>query len=177
MIVDQDAEEPTLDPRVRDAEPTEEQAKIVARTIAGVGDDYDALRFNTAISKLMEFTNFFTGQEARPRAAMEAFTLLLAPMAPHIAEELWELLGHGESLAYAPWPTFDPALLHDDVVEVPVQVNGKLRARISVPAGADSAEAEAIARADAKVAAFLEGKSTKKVIVVTGKLINFVVAG
>jgi len=176
MIVDHEADEAALDPRVRAVEPTEEQAKVVARTIAGVADDYDGLRFNTAISKLMEFTNFFTGQETRPVSAMKAFVLMLAPMAPHIAEELWELLGERESLAYAPWPEFDPALLKDDVIEVPVQVNGKLRARISLPADADAAQAEAIARADEKVTAFLEGKTTRKVIVVPGKLINFVVA-
>lgn len=125
----------------------------------------------------MEFTNAFTGQDVRPKSAMETFTLLLAPMAPHIAEELWELLGHAETLAYHPWPTFDPALLKDDEVEVPVQVNGKVRGRVVVPADAERDAIEAAARADEKVAALLEGKAIKKVIVVPGKLVNFVVAG
>ncbi len=133
MIVDAEADEVRLDPKVQDVEPTPEQAKVVARTVAAVTDDLEAMRFNTAISRLMEFTNAFTGQDVRPRSAMETFTLLLAPMAPHVAEELWQVLGHGESLAYAPWPTFDPALLKDEEVEVPVQVNGKLRGRVVRP--------------------------------------------
>ena len=89
------------------------------------------LRYNTAISRLMEFVNFFTSQETRPAAAMETFTLLLAPMAPHIAEELWHLLGNENTLAYEPWPKFDPALLVEEQVEIPVQVNGKLRGRVA----------------------------------------------
>ena len=111
---------------------TREQAAIVARTIAGVTDDLDGMRFNTAISKLMEFTNKFTAMDVRPKDAMEAFVLLLAPMAPHAAEEMWEVLGHAETLAYHPWPTFDPALLKDETIEVPVQINGKVRGRIVV---------------------------------------------
>jgi leucyl-tRNA synthetase len=124
----------------------------------------------------MEFTNAFTAQEVRPRAAMETFTLLLAPMAPHVAEELWELLGHDTTLAYAPWPEYDPALLKDDEVEVPVQINGKLRGRVVVAADAGRDAIEAAARADARIAALLEGKTIRKVVVVPGKLVNFVVA-
>jgi leucyl-tRNA synthetase len=124
----------------------------------------------------MEFTNRFTAMDVRPRSAMETFVLLLAPMAPHAAEEMWEILGHGETLSYHPWPTFDPALLKDDTVEIPVQVNGKLRARVTVPADADAAALEAAARAEEKVAALLEGKTIRKTIVVPGKLVNFVVA-
>jgi len=175
MIVDERAETVTLDPKVRDVPPTPEQAKLVARTVAAVTDDYERLSFNTAISRLMEFTNAFTAAEVRPQSAMATFTLLLAPMAPHAAEELWRALGHAESLAYAPWPAFDPALLVDEEVEVPVQINGKLRARVRVPAGADAAALEAAARADEKFAAMLEGKTVRKVIAVPGKLINFVV--
>ncbi len=109
MIVDAEAETLGLDPKVQDVPLTPEQAKLVARTVAAVSDDLDAMRFNTAISRLMEFTNAFTGQDVRPKSAMETFALLLAPDGPHVAEELWELLGHGETLAYHPWPTFDPA--------------------------------------------------------------------
>jgi leucyl-tRNA synthetase len=173
MIVDAEADVVRLDSKVQEVEPTREQAKIVARTVAAVTDDLEALRFNTAISRLMEFTNAFTAQDVRPKSAMETFTLLLAPMAPHIAEELWQVLGHDATLAYAPWPTFDPALLKDDEVEIPVQVNGKLRGRVTVPAGADRAALEAAARS--AIAALLEGKTIKKVIVVPGKLVNFVV--
>ena len=84
-----------------------------ARTVAAVTDDLERMSVNTAISRLMEFTNAFTGMDVRPKSAMETFTLLLAPMAPHIAEELWQILGHSGTLAYAPWPTFDPSLLKD----------------------------------------------------------------
>jgi leucyl-tRNA synthetase len=176
MIVDAEADVVRLDPRVQDAEPTHDQAKIVARTVAAVTEDFERMSFNTAISRLMEFTNAFTATDVRPRSAMETFTLLLAPLAPHAAEELWEVLGHTDSLAYAPWPEFDPNLLKDEEIEVPVQINGKLRGRVVVPTGADAAQIEAAARADEKVAAMLEGKTVRKVIVVPGKLINFVVA-
>jgi leucyl-tRNA synthetase len=175
MIAGFEADEIRLDPKVQDAEPTLDQAKLVARTIAAVTDDLEAMRFNTAISRLMEFVNAFTGQDVRPRSAMETFTLLLAPMAPHLAEELWELLGHASSLAYAPWPTFDPALLKDDQLEVPVQINGKLKTRVSVSADADEAQLEAAARSDEKIAALLAGKPIRKTIIVPGKLVNFVI--
>jgi leucyl-tRNA synthetase len=175
MIVEFEADKIGLDPKVKDVDLNQEQAKIVARTVAAVTDDLEAMRFNTAISRLMEFVNAFTGQEVRPKSAMETFTLLLSPMAPHLAEELWEILGHSETLAYAPWPTFEPALLKDDEIEVPVQINGKLRARILVPAESSGPEIEAIARADEKIVALLEGKPIRKTIVVPGKLVNFVV--
>ncbi len=175
MIADAESDEVRIDPKVKDVEPTKEHAAIVAKTVAGVTDDLEALRFNTAISKLMEFTNAFTALDVRPRSAMETFVLLLAPMAPHLAEELWEVLGHNGTLAYAPWPTFDPALLKDETIEVPVQVNGKLRARITVPADLDAAALEASARADEKVAGLIEGKTIKKAVIVPGKLVNFVV--
>ena len=177
MIVDDAAEEVRLDAKVKDVPLTKGQAKLVARTVAAVTDDLERLSVNTAISKLMEFTNAFTGSEIRPRQAMETFTLLLAPMAPHIAEELWQVLGHAETLAYEPWPTFDPELLKDDEVEVPVQVNGKLRSRVVVAAEADRASIEASARADEKIAAILEGRAVKKVVVVPGRLVNFVLEG
>jgi len=176
MIVDAESETLQLDPKVQDVPPSPEVTKLVARTVASVTDDLDALRFNTAISRLMEFTNALTSQQVRPKSAIETFTLLLAPMAPHIAEEFWELLGHDETLAYHPWPTFDPALLKDDEVEIPVQVNGKLRARVKVAADASKEAVEQAARTDEKVAALLAGKSIRKLVVVPGKLVNFVVS-
>jgi leucyl-tRNA synthetase len=175
MIVDFEAHEIRLDERVRDVPPTPDQAKLVARTAAAVTDDIEALRFNTAISRLMEFVNAFTGDDIRPRAAMETFVLLLSPFAPHLGEELWQILGHNSSLAYEPWPAYDPALLVDDTIEVPVQVNGKLRGRVTVAADADSADLEEAARSDPKIAELLAGKSLAKVVVVPGKLVNFVV--
>ena len=176
MIVDGDSEEVTLDAKVQDVPMSREQATIVARTIAGVTDDLEGMRFNTAISKLMEFTNKFTGMDVRPKAAIEAFVLLLAPMAPHVAEEMWEALGHPQTLSYEPWPTFDADLLKDETVEVPVQINGKLRAKIVVPSDSDKETLEAAAKADAKIAPLLEGKTIRKTIVVPGKLVNFVVS-
>jgi leucyl-tRNA synthetase len=175
MIVDPEADLVRLDSRVQAAELTPEQARVTARTVASVTEDFEGLRFNTAISRLMEFVNFFTAQEVRPTAAMETFVLLLSPLAPHIAEELWNILGRGQTLTYEPWPAFDPALLKDEEVEIPVQINGKLRGRIVVPAQLDAAELERAARADPKIAVLLEGKTVRKVVVVPGKLVNFVV--
>jgi leucyl-tRNA synthetase len=100
---------------------------------------------------------------------------MVAPLAPHIAEELWARLGHGDTLTYESFPVADPAWLVDDTVEVPVQVNGKVRARITVPVGADAAEHERLARADERVAALLAGTAVRKVIVVPGRTVNFVV--
>jgi leucyl-tRNA synthetase len=176
MIVDERAEDVRLDPRVQDVAPTRAQARLVARTVAAVTEDIEALRFNTAISRLMEFTNAFTASEVRPKSALKTFTLLLAPLAPHIAEELWQALGHDHTLAYEPWPTYDPALLKEETIEVPIQVSGKLRGRVIVAADADAATIEAAARSDERIAALLAGKTVRKVVVVPGKLINFVVS-
>ncbi|MBV8488455.1 MAG: class I tRNA ligase family protein [Planctomycetaceae bacterium] len=176
MIVNAESHEVRLDPRVEDIEPNRDQSRLIARTVAAVTDDYEALRFNTAISRLMEFVNAFTATEIRPKKAMETFTLLLSPMAPHIAEELWQILGHNETLAFEPWPSYDPTLLRDDEVEVPVQVNGKVRGRVIVPAGASSSQLETAARNDDRVATLLAGKTIRKVVVVPGKLVNFVVS-
>jgi leucyl-tRNA synthetase len=176
MIVDADAEDVRLDAKVRDVAPTPEQARVVARTVAAVTEDLEHMRFNTAISRLMEFTNAFTGEDVRPRSAMETFTLLLSPLAPHLAEELWEVLGHAQTLAYESWPTYDPELLKDPEVVIPVQVNGKLRGRVTVPAGSDAAAIESAARADPRIAELLEGRTIRKVVVVPGKLVSFVVS-
>ena len=175
MIVDTDSDVIELDPKVQDVELSREQAKVVARTVAAVTENLDGIRFNSAISRLMEFVNFFTGQETRPKQAMETFSLLLSPLAPHLAEELWELLGHSTTLAFEPWPTFDESLLKDDEIELPVQINGKLRARVMMPADADQGRMENLARSDARIAPLLEGKTVRKVVVVPGKMVNFVV--
>ncbi|WP_169972906.1 leucine--tRNA ligase [Tautonia rosea] len=175
MIVDDKADDIQLAPQVQDVPLDAEAAKVVARTVAGVTDDLEAMRFNTAISKLMEFVNVFTSRDVRPKGAMETFTLLLAPMAPHLGEELWHILGHSQTLSYEPWPTFDPALLVDNEVEIPVQINGKIKARLVVPAQADKDLLESLARSDARIAPLLEGKTIRKAIVVPGKLVNFVV--
>jgi leucyl-tRNA synthetase len=176
MIIDETAESMQLNPKVGEAAPTEEQFRILHKTIRSVTQDMENLSFNTAISRLMEFVNFFTAQDQRPLACMEPFVLLLSPMAPHIAEELWQRLGHSESLAYAAWPEFDPKYVQESTVEMPVQINGKVRGRVTVPATASSTEMEQAALNDSKVKKYLEGSSVRKVIVVPKKLINIVVA-
>jgi leucyl-tRNA synthetase len=135
----------------------------------------EGLRFNTAIAKLIELNNHVTKMAATPREVAEPLVQLLAPIAPHIGEELWRRLGHSETIAYVRPPVADPALLVDATVEYPVQVNGKVRARITVAADASEADVEATALADAKVQALLAGAAPRKVIVVPAKMVNVVV--
>ncbi len=151
--------------------------RALHRAIAGVAEDYAALRNNTAVAKLIEYTNFLTKRhrDAVPRAVIEPLVLMVAPLAPHLAEELWQRLGHTTSLAHGPFPAADPAYLIDDTVEYPVQVNGKVRGRVVVAADADDDAVKAAALADQKVQAFLAGASPRKVIVVAGRLVNLVV--
>jgi leucyl-tRNA synthetase len=124
---------------------------------------------------MMIFVNEVTRTEKRPLQLLEPFLLLLAPFAPHIAEELWEKLGHGESLTYEPWPVYDPARLRQSTVEVVLQVNGKLRGKIDVAAGTGESELEKLALGDPSVRKYAEGKTVVKVIVVKDKLVNIVV--
>ena len=151
--------------------------RALHRTIAGVSEDYVALRNNTAAAKLIEYTNHLTKEYggSAPRAAVEPLVLMLAPLAPHLAEELWLRLGHTASLAHGPFPKVDPAYLVEDTVEYPVQVNGKVRGRVVVAADADEDTLKAAALSDEKVRAFLADASPRKVIVVAGRLVNLVV--
>ena len=174
LVVDDSAVSLAVSPLVSDAAPDADTLRLTHKTIQKVGEDTAALKFNTAIAALMEFTNHLTGLKARPRQSLEALVLLLAPYAPHAAEELWHALGHGPTLAYEPWPSFDPALTVEDTIEVPVQVNGKIKTRLRVPAGTDAAGLEAAARADPAVMVALAGKAVKKAVVVPGKLVNLV---
>ena len=166
-----------LNPAVQDIAPTVEQDRVLHRTIQAVTQDIERTAFNTAIAKMMEFTNFFTKCDIRPRAAMERLVLLVSPFAPHLAEELWQLLGHQKTLAYEPWPTFDEAKLREDTVEIPVQISGKLRHRITVPSDTPADALEAAAKADPRVAELLVGKTIVKAIVIPGRMVNFVVKG
>ncbi len=175
LIVDDTAEELKLHSAVKEVEPDKDTVRVLHRTIQKVTEDTDGLRFNTAIAAMMEFVNHVNKLEARPRVVLEPFVLLLAPYAPHAAEELWRALGHGPTLAYEPWPAFDPALTKADEIEVPVQVNGKLKARLKVPAEVSDADLEAAARADVAVQAAIAGKPVKMVKVVPRKLVNVVV--
>ncbi len=175
LIIDERAESLRLNAAVIDRPPNAVENRILHQTIEAVSADIASLSFNTAISRMMEFTNHFTTASERPREAMEKFVLLLSPFAPHIAEELWQALGHRDSLAHEPWPKFDPSLAKKDTVEIPVQINGKLRAKITVASGADAAILESAARSDERVQELLSGKQVVKVIVVPGRLVNFVV--
>ncbi|MGH0037312.1 MAG: leucine--tRNA ligase [Myxococcota bacterium] len=153
---------------------SEDQARLTARTIAGVTEDLEAMRFNTAISKLMVFARDIAKDAPLPRQAAEAAVLLLSPMAPHLGEELWRKLGHTDTLAYEPWPEADASLLVEDTVTLAVQVNGKRRDEISVPADATKQAVEEAALASEKVRKHLDGRDPKKVIVVPGRLVNVV---
>ncbi len=162
--------------RVVEHEAIDDQTlKLLHHTIAGVSDDYINLRNNTAAAKLIEYTNHLTKQGVTARAALEPLVLMVAPLAPHLAEELWRRLGHDETLAHGPFPVADRQYLVEDTVEYPVQVNGKVRGRVTVAADADADALEAAALADEKVAAFINGATPKKVIVVAGRLVNIVV--
>jgi len=155
---------------------TPEEAKLVAKTIDGVTRDIEELRFNTAISKLMVLVRDITkeGGGTCSRNSVEALVLMLAPMAPHIAEELWRELGHEGTLAYEPWPTADESLLTDDTVMLVLQINGKKRDELTVPTDATKESIEALAMASERVIAHLDGREPKKVIVVPGRLVNIV---
>ena len=149
--------------------------KLVHKTIHGVSEDMDALRFNTAIAKLIELNNSLTSLPATPREVAVPLVHMLSALAPHIAEELWAKLGHTQSLTYAAFPVADPALLLENTIEYPVQINGKVRSRITVHADADAKTVESLAMADAKVIEALAGATPKKVIVVPGRMVNIVV--
>lgn len=177
MITDEEADEVRLNPAVQEADLNEEQERVLHKTVKAVTEDIEKLSFNTAISRMMEFTNEFSPQEVRPKSAMETLTILLSPFAPHLAEELWQLLGHENTLAFEPWPTFDESKIAEAEIEIPVQVNGKLKAKIKVPAGADNGTIEETAKQNSSVASNLEGKAIVKVVVVPGRLVNFVVKG
>jgi leucyl-tRNA synthetase len=163
---------------VSDAPAPEALNRAMHKSIHAVREGYETLRFNTSIARITELNNAVTQaypDGGAPREVAEALVLMVAPMAPHVAEELWSRLGHAESLAWTDFPVADPALLIDDTIEVPVQVNGKLRSLITVPTGSSAEVLETTARADEKVVAALDGREIRRVIAVPGKLVNFVV--
>ncbi len=175
LFIDDRAEDMRLTDAVKDVPPEKETLRLLHRTIQRVTEDLDGMRFNTAIAAMMEFTNHLTPLSGRPISVLKPFVLILSPFAPHLAEELWHLLGGGDTLAYEPWPKFDPALTKADEIEVPVQINGKVRLRLMVPAEISKEELEKAALADERVRQLIEAKQVRKVIVVPGKLVNIVV--
>ncbi|HOC70921.1 MAG TPA: class I tRNA ligase family protein, partial [Candidatus Hydrogenedentes bacterium] len=145
------------------------------KTIRAVTQDIEGLSFNTAIARMMEFVNSALKAETLDQSSAERFALVLAPFAPHIAEELWARLGHTGSLAYEPWPDYDESLLVENTMEIPVQVLGKLRGKIEVPTDSTRESVLEAAKADPKIASCLQGKTIIKEIYVPGKMVNLVV--
>jgi leucyl-tRNA synthetase len=172
MIVSEDG---TRSSAVADVPCTPEQDLVLHTTIKKTREDIDALSFNTAIAQFMIFVNEFTPAEVRPLSAMRAYVQCLAPLAPHIAEELWQILGGTGSVHHSTFPDFDPSKMVAQSVEVVVQISSKIRGKITVAPDADAATMESAARADENVAKHLEGKTVVKTIVVPGKLVNFIV--
>ncbi len=175
-VVDED----TGELHVSDAALDDDTRRLLHRTIAAVRKDMATLSFNTAIARLFELNNRLTQLVAQsgsaPRAVVEDMVLMLSPLTPHVAEELWQRLGHTDTVVYRTFPREDPAFLVEDDVEIAVQVNGKVRARVRVATGASDADHEAAARADERIATLLDGATIRKVVVVAGRMVNFVVA-
>jgi leucyl-tRNA synthetase len=171
MVVDEE----TGAVRVVDEPPSDELNRLLHKTIDGVRSDFDGLKFNTSVSKLIELTNALTKSGApAPRVVAEAVVLMLAPLAPHLAEELWSRLGHAETLAYQAFPTADQALLVEDTVTCVVQVAGKVRDRLEVPVGIDEDELRALALATPGAQRALEGRDIRTVVVRAPRLVNIV---
>jgi leucyl-tRNA synthetase len=157
-----------------DAKPSDEDLKITHKTIQKVTEDIENMRFNTAISQMMIWVNHMTKLPVKPKACLKPFVQLLNPFAPHIAEELWEMLGEKSILTYAEWPKHDPALAKDDVITIAVQVMGKTRGTVDIAPGTDQATVEKLAKEIPQVANQLAGKEIRKVIFVKDKILNFV---
>jgi len=172
LVVDQQTGR--LSDKLLDGEPDEQAERLIHRTIMHVEADLDQMRFNTAIAHMIVFVNEMTRRDRRPRSVIERFLLVLAAFSPHIAEELWQRLGHSESLAYESWPRFDPELARVLEVEIAVQISGKVRARLTISADASEDEMQQAAMEHEKIRQELEGKTVRKVICVPGRLVNIV---
>jgi len=168
------SEDGGLSGAVTEEAPAPEHQRLLDQTIKKVTEDFEAFKFNTAIAQMMVFVNEMNKLERRPRALIEPFVLLLSPFAPHLGEELWRRLGHPESLAYEPWPTWDPQRVFEDRVTVAVQVNGKLRATLELPRGSDQHAAHEAALEDERVRRYVDGGAVRKVIYIPDKLLNLV---
>ncbi len=171
-VIDRDTGE--LDKAVQQTEANEDTLRLLNQTIKKVGDDIESFGFNTAISAMMILVNHLSRETVRPKAVIEKLVLILAPFAPHIAEELWERLGHGESLAYEIWPEYDKELIKEKEIELAVQVKGKIKDRIVVSADADEEQIKQKALSCEKVIAAMAGKEPRKIIVIKSRLVNIV---
>ena len=174
LVINEDTGELSED--VQDIDAGADPLRVLHKTIKKVTGDIEDLSFNTAIAAMMEFVNAAYKWERVPRETVDPFIKILSPFAPHLAEEIWERLGHDTSIAHAEWPAFDEEKIKKDVVEMAVQVNGTVRGTIEVPAGAEEEEVLATARADANVKRYLDDGDLKREIYVPGRIINFVVA-
>ena len=157
-----------------DGEGDRDLERALHSAVKRVTEAVDQLRFNTAISEMMVFVNEATKAPSLPRAWMEVFVKLLSPFAPHLGEELWHRLGHEDSLAFEPWPAYDESALAVDTITLAVQIAGKMRGTIEVPADVSEKAAIAAAKADPKIARYLEGKTIRREIYVPGRLVNLV---
>ncbi|MED4353900.1 leucine--tRNA ligase [Schinkia azotoformans] len=165
----------TLNERIQKGTNLKSLERVYHQTVKKVTDDYEHLRFNVAISQMMVFINEAYKAEVLPYEYMEGFVKLISPVAPHVAEELWEKLGHGEgSISFEQWPTYDESKLVEDEVEIVVQLNGKVRTKLNIPKDATKEVMEEIAMNDEKVIEGIEGKTVRKVVAVPGKLVNIV---
>lgn len=163
----------TLSEKIVDAENTDLD-KVYHETVKKVTEDFENLHFNTGISQMMVFINEGYKADQIPKAYVEGFVKMLSPVAPHVAEEIWEQLGHTDTITYEEWPVFDAAKLVEDEVEVVLQVMGKVRSKLSVPKDISKEDLEKVALADEGLQKWIEGKTIRKVIVVPGKLVNVV---
>lgn len=166
-------EDGTLSEKIS-GEPGGALEKVYHQTVKKVTDDYEVMHNNTAISQMMVFINECYKVDQVPTAYAEGFVKLISPITPHLAEELWEKLGHTDTITYEAWPTYDESRLVDDTVEIAVQINGKVRARIEVAKDSTKEELEQIALEDEKVKEFIAGKEVKKIIGIPGRLVNIV---
>ncbi|MHC8517389.1 leucine--tRNA ligase [Sporosarcina sp. ITBMC105] len=158
-------------------EPGGSLEKIYHQTVKKVTEDFEGMRNNTAISQMMVFINEGYKADSIPKEFVEGFLIMISPITPHLAEELWEKLGHTESIAYVAWPTYDESKLTDDTVEIAVQINGKVRAKIEVAKDISKEDLEKVALQDEQVKQWIEGKELKKVIAIPGRLVNIVAVG
>jgi leucyl-tRNA synthetase len=172
LAVDKDTGE--LCGAVRGARADEATIRLLNQTIKKVGDDIESFGFNTAISAMMIFVNHLTKLTVVPKAGVEKLVLVLAPFAPHVAEELWEKLGHAESLAYESWPEYDEELIKEKEIELAVQVNGKIKDKIVVAANADDEIIKSEVLISVKVQAAMAGKEAKKIIVVKPRIVSII---
>ncbi|WHY56248.1 leucine--tRNA ligase [Peribacillus simplex] len=164
----------TITDKMTETDDTGKLEKVYHQTVKKVTENYEELKFNTAISQLMVFINDAYKADSLPKVYIEGFVKLLAPVAPHIAEEIWSKLGHSESITYGTWPAFDEAKLVDNEVEIVIQINGKVKAKLMVPTDTTKEKLEEIAMGDDSIKEQIDGKTIRKVIAVPGKLVNIV---